>query len=77
MLSSSVWVQNMWFSIILSWHGVDNLCFWYCIECVFIRYEGNDALAEVSALDADVPQGGIAIPLFHDNDCLWIQFPHK
>ena len=48
---------------------VDNLYFWYCEEGVIGCHEGTDALAEITDLDADIPQEGAACPSFHDNDC--------
>ena len=36
--------------------------------------EGTDALAEVTDLDADIPQEGAAWPSSHDHDCLRVQF---
>ena len=41
---------------------VDNLYFWYCVEDVIVCREGTDALAEVTDLDADIPQEGAAFP---------------
>ena len=39
---------------------VDNIYLWYCIEGVIGCHEVNDALAEVTDLDADIPQEGAA-----------------
>ena len=64
----------MWFGVVLSWRVVYNIFFQYCIESLFVSHEGTESLAEVSDLDADILQEGVAIPLSHDNYCLWIQF---
>ena len=53
---------------------VDDLYLWYCLEGVFICHEGTDALAEVTDLDADIPQEGAAFPTSHDHDCFWVHF---
>ena len=53
---------------------VENLCFRYCIECLFICHEDTDALAEVADMDVDIPQEVAACPSFHDCDCLCIHF---
>ena len=44
-----------------------------CINLLFCR-EVTDALAEVTDLDADIPQEGAAFPSSHDYDCFWIHF---
>ena len=41
---------------------VDDLYFLYCAEGVVICHEGTDALAEVTDLDADIPQESAACP---------------
>ena len=74
LLSSSVYVQPRLFCVVLSWCVVDNICFRYFIEGLFVSHEGTDALAEVSDLDADIPQEGVTIPSSHDRDFLWIHF---
>ena len=53
---------------------VDNLYFWYCVEGAISCHEGNDTLAEVTDLDADIPQEGDACPSFHGHDCFRVQF---
>ena len=53
---------------------LDNFYFWYCLEGVIISHEGTDALAEVTDLDADIPQEGAAFPTSHDHDCFWVYF---
>ena len=67
----------MWFYIVFSWYVVNNICFWYCIQLLFVFNEGTDALDEVSDLDADIPQEGVARPSSHDHYSLWIQFVKK
>ena len=37
-------------------------------------HEGTDALAEVTDLDADIPQEGAACPSSHDHDSSQVQF---
>ena len=39
-----------------------------------IFHEGNDALDEVTDLDADVPQEGAACTTSHNHDCFWVHF---
>ena len=56
LLYSLVEVQPVWFNVVFSWRVVDNLYFWYCIECFFVIHSGNDSLVEVAYLDADIPQ---------------------
>ena len=53
---------------------LDELYFWYCVEGVVIFPEGTDALAEVTDLDADMPQESAACLLFHDHNCFWLHF---
>ena len=48
--------------------------FWYFAEGVVICHEGTDALAEVTDLDADIPQEIDACPSSHDHDCFWVHF---
>ena len=67
----------MWFCVILYWCVVANICFQYCIECLFVCHEGTDTLAEIAEMDADIPQEGVAIPSSHDHDYLWIHFDQK
>ena len=67
----------VWCCLVLSWHVVKNLCFRYCIECLVVSDEGNNALAEVADLDVNIPQEGISRPLFHHHDCLWIHSGYK
>ena len=53
---------------------VDNLYFWYCVDGVIICHEGTDDLAEVTDLDADIPQEGAACPSSHDHDYFRVDF---
>ena len=53
---------------------VDNLYFWYFLESVIVCYEDTDTLAEVTELDADIPQEGAALPSSHDRDCFQVNF---
>ena len=53
---------------------VDDFYLWYCIEGVIVCNEGTDAFAEVTDLDADIPQEGAACSSSHDHDCSWVQF---
>ena len=53
---------------------VDNFYFWYCLEGVIFCHEGTDALAEVTDLDADIPQEGSACPSSHDHDGSRVHF---
>ena len=64
----------MWFCVALSWCVVENICFRYCIEYLFVIHDGTNALAEVADMDADITQEGVARPFSHDHDCLWIHF---
>ena len=43
-----------------SWCVVDNFYLWYYVEGVIGCHEGTDALAEVTYLEADIPQEGAA-----------------
>ena len=52
--------QPLWVCVFLSRCVVDNLYLWYCVEGVIFCPEGTDALAEVTDLDADIPQEGAA-----------------
>ena len=53
---------------------VDDFYFWYFVEGVTICHEGTDALAEVTNLDADIPQEGAACPSSYDHDCFQVHF---
>ena len=53
---------------------VDDFYFWYFVEGVIVYHEGTDALAEVTDLDADIPQEGAACPSSHDHDSSQVQF---
>ena len=53
---------------------VDEFYFWYCVEGVVIFHEGTDALAEVTDLDADIPQEISACSTSHYHDCFWVYF---
>ena len=53
---------------------VDKFYFWYCVEIVIGFHEVTNALAEVTDLDADIPQEGADFPSSHDHDCLRVQF---
>ena len=59
---------------LFSWCVVDNFYFWYCVEGVIVCHEGTDSLAEVTDLDADIPQEGAAYPSSHDHDFFRVQF---
>ena len=41
---------------------------------MIICNEGNDALAEVTELDVDIPQEGAALPPSHDHDSSRVHF---
>ena len=58
----------MWVCVGLSRCVVDDFYLWYCVEGMVICHEGIDALAEVTDLDADIPQEGAACPSPHDHD---------
>ena len=47
---------------------VENFYFLYFLEGVIGCHEVNNALAEVTGLDADILQEGAAFPLYHDHD---------
>ena len=51
----------------------DDFYFWYCVEGVVICHKGTDALADITYLDADIPQESTACPTSHDHDCFWVQ----
>ena len=53
---------------------VDDFYLWYCVEIVIFCHEGTDTLAELTDLDADIPQEGAACPSPHDNDCFRVHF---
>ena len=67
----------MWLCVVLFLCVVDNLCFWYCIELLFVFHEVTDALAKVADLNAGIPQEGFAYTLSNDHDCLWIHFRER
>ena len=67
-----VYSQPLWVCVGLSRFVVDDLYFWYCVEGVVISNEGNDSLAEVTDLDADIQQESTAYPTSHDHDCFWV-----
>ena len=46
---------------------VDDFYFLYCVEGVVICHEGTAALADVTDLDADIPQERTACPTSHDH----------
>ena len=56
------------------WCVVNNLYLWYFVYIVIVCHKGNDALAEVTDLDEDIPQEGAACPSSHDHDCFWVHF---
>ena len=64
----------MWFGVVLSWRVVENICFPYCIEVLFVSHEGTDDLSEVADLDVDIPQRGVSIPSSRYHYCIWIHF---
>ena len=47
---------------------VEDFYLWYYVEGVIGCHGGTDALAEVTDLDADIPQEGAVCPLSHDHD---------
>ena len=53
---------------------VYNFYLWYCVEGAIVCHEGTDVLAEVTDLDADIPQEGAACPLSYDNNCFRVHF---
>ena len=53
---------------------VENFYFWYCVEGVIFCHEGNDALDEVTDLDADIPLEGATCSSSHDHDCFQVHF---
>ena len=53
---------------------VENLYFWYCVEGVIVCHEVTGALAEVTDLDADIPQECAACPSSHDHDGSRVHF---
>ena len=53
---------------------VGDFYFWYCVEGVVIFHEGTDSLAEVTDLDADLPQESAALSTSHDHDCFLVHF---
>ena len=57
------------FCVVVSRCVVDNLYLWYCLEILIVCDEGIDALAEVTDLDADIPQEGAVCTLYYDHDC--------
>ena len=63
--------------VFFSWYVEDNLYLWYCVEGAIGFHEGNDALAEVTDLDADIPQEGVACPSSHDHVFFWLQFGQR
>ena len=58
--SSSISLQHFSVCVVVSWYVVDNLYLWYCVKSLIVCHEFNDALAEVTDLDADIPQEGAA-----------------
>ena len=74
LFSLSISAHPLWVCVVVSWCVVDNLYFWYCVESVIVCHEGNDSLAEVIDLDADILQEGAAFPLSHDDDCFRVHF---
>ena len=53
---------------------VENLYFRYCVEDVIVFHEGNDALLEVTYLDADISPEGAAFPSSHHHDFFLVHF---
>ena len=74
LLFLSICDHPLWVFVVVSWCVVDNLYLWYCVEIVIVCHEGSDALAEVTDLDAYIPQEGAACPSSHDHDCFWVHF---
>ena len=56
------------------WCVVDNLYLWYCVESVIVCHEVTAALAEVTDLDADIPQEGAVYPYPHYHDFSQVHF---
>ena len=61
----------------MSWCVVDNLYFWYCLESVIVCHDITNDIAEVTGLDADIPQEAVACPSSHDHDFLRVHFGQK
>ena len=53
---------------------VDDFYFWYSVEGVVISHEVTDSLAEVTDLDAYIPQEVTDCPTSDDHDCFWVHF---
>ena len=53
---------------------VNNYYLWNIAEGVIVCHEGTNAFAEVTDLDADIPQEGVACPSSHDHVFFWLQF---
>ena len=73
---SSLYIQDqpLWVCVVVSWCVLDDLYFWYYVKIVIVCHEGTDALAEVTDLDADIPQEGAAYPSSQDHDCFRVHF---
>ena len=52
----------------------DNLYLWYCVEILIVCHEFNDALAEVTDMNADITQEGAGCPSSDDHDCFRVYF---
>ena len=63
-----VYSQPLSVCVGLTRYVVDDFYFWYFVEGVVICHEGTDALADVTDLDADIPQEITACPTSHDHD---------
>ena len=64
----------MWVCVVLFRYVVDKFYLWYFVEGVIVCHEGTDALAEITDLDADIPQEGAACPSYHDHKCFRVHF---
>ena len=56
------------------WCVVENFYFWYCVGSFIGFHESNDALAEVTNLDADILQEGADCLSSHDYDYFRVHF---
>ena len=56
------------------WSVVYDLCLWYCVEGLYGYNEVTDNFAELSDLNKDVPEEGIAEPSPNYYYCFWIYY---
>ena len=64
----------MWACVVLFRCVVDYFYIWYCVERVIFFHEVTDALAEVTDLEADIPQEGADCPSSHYRDGSQVKF---